>query len=166
MKTSQARAADQLSKEHFSVDGTLSLKSYRLQDEDEPPTQNGGRNPPVDFRGEKRSRETHESKTDPGASLFKKSKGTAARLSYMGNLLMENRHRLIVDAQVTQAAGTAELEGEQWNSFATSFQVRIRAQLASVAIRARVNRRLLDTQDITSTDEMISAKFGGARFSI
>ena len=111
----QARAADLLSKEHFSVDGTLiealaSLKSYRPKDEDEPPSQDGGRNPTVDFRGEKRRRETHESKTDPDALLFKKSKGTAARLSYMGHLLMENRHGLIVDAQVTQATGTAERE--------------------------------------------------------
>jgi transposase len=111
----QARAADLLSKEHFSVDGTLiealaSLKSYRPKDEDEPPTKGGGRNPTVDFRGEKRSRETHESKTDPDALLFRKSKGTAAKLSYMGHLLMENRHGLVVDAQVTQATGTAERE--------------------------------------------------------
>jgi len=111
----QARAADLLSKEHFSVDGTLiealaSLKSYRPKDEDEPPTQGGGRNPSVDFRGERRRRETHESKTDPDALLFRKSKGTAARLSYMGHLLMENRHGLVVDAQVTQATGTAERE--------------------------------------------------------
>ena len=111
----QARASDLLSKEHFSVDGTLiealaSLKSYRPKDEDEPPTQDGGRNPTVNFRGEKRSRETHESKTDPEALLFRKSKGTAAKLSYMGHLLMENRHGLIVDARVTQATGTAERE--------------------------------------------------------
>ena len=111
----QARAADLLSKEHFSVDGTLiealaSLKSYRPKDKEEPPTQGGGRNPTVDFRGEKRRRETHSSKTDPDALLYKKSKGTTARLSYMGHLLMENRHGLVVDAQVTQATGTAERE--------------------------------------------------------
>ena len=93
----QARAADLLSNEHFSVDGTLiealaSLKSYRPKDEDEPPTRGGGRNPSVDFRGEKRRRQTHESKTDPDALLFSKSKGTTAKLSYMGHLLMENRH--------------------------------------------------------------------------
>jgi len=111
----QARADDLLSKEHFSVDGTLiealaSLKSYRPKDEDEPPTQGGGRNPTVDFRGEKRSRDTHESRTDPDALLFRKSKGTTAKLSYMGHLLMENRHGLVVDARVTQATGTAERE--------------------------------------------------------
>ena len=68
----------------------------------------------MDFRGEKRRRETHESKTDPDAllfrkSLFRKSQGTTAKLSYMGHLLMENHHGLIV-AQVTQATGTAERE--------------------------------------------------------
>ena len=75
----QAEGADLLSKEHFSVDGTLiealaSLKSYRPKDEDGPPG-GGGRNPSVDFHGEKRSRDTHESKTDKDALLFKKSKG-------------------------------------------------------------------------------------------
>jgi len=109
----QAKQADLLSKEHFSVDGTMiealaSLKSYRPKDENEPPT--GGRNPTVDFRGEQRSRDTHESKTDPDAYLFKKSKGTAAELSYLGHILMENRNGLVTDAQVTHATGTAERE--------------------------------------------------------
>ena len=108
-----ADRAGLLSKEHFSVDGTLiealaSLKSYRPRDEDGPP--GGGRNPDVDFRGEKRRRDTHESKTDKDALLFKKSKGVAAKLSYMGHLLMENRHGLVTDARVTQATGTAERE--------------------------------------------------------
>ena len=112
---SQAERAGLLSKEHFSVDGTLiealaSLKSYRRKDEDEPPTQGGGRNPSVDFRGEKRRRETHESKTDPDARLFKKSAGTTAKLSYMGHVLMENRNGLVVRAKVTQATGKAERE--------------------------------------------------------
>lgn len=110
----QAERADLLSKEHFSVDGTLidalaSLKSYRPKDEDEPP-RGGGRNPSVDFRGQKRRRETHESKTDKDALLFKKSDGVAAKLSYLGHLLMENRNGLAVNARVTQATGTAERE--------------------------------------------------------
>ena len=110
----QARAADLLSKEHFSVDGTLiealaSLKSYRPKDEDGLPG-GGGRNPDVDFHGEKRCRDTHESKTDKDALLFRKSKGTAAKLAYLGHLLMENRSGLVVDARVTQATGTAERE--------------------------------------------------------
>ncbi|MGA7800865.1 MAG: IS5 family transposase, partial [Gammaproteobacteria bacterium] len=110
----RADRAGLLSKEHFSVDGTLiealaSLKSYRPKDEDDPPS-GGGRNRDVDFHGEKRSRDTHESKTDKDALLFKKSKGTGAKLSYMGHILMENRHGLVVSAQVTQATGTAERE--------------------------------------------------------
>ena len=110
----QADAAGLLSKEHFSVDGTLiealaSLKSYRPKDEDDPPP-GGGRNPDVDFHGEKRRRDTHESKTDKDALLFRKSKGTGAKLSYLGHILMENRHGLVVDARVTQATGTAERE--------------------------------------------------------
>jgi transposase len=110
----QADRAGLLSKEHFSVDGTLiealaSLKSYRPKDEDGPPG-GGGRNPDVDFHGETRSRDTHESKTDKNALLFRKSKGTAAKLSYMGHLLMENRNGLVVNAGVTQATGMAERE--------------------------------------------------------
>jgi transposase len=110
----QAEAADLLSKEHFSVDGTLiealaAHKSYRPKDEDGP-SGGGGRNPTVDFRGEERSRDTHESKTDPDAYLFRKSKGSESKLAYMGHLLMENRHGLVVGARVTQATGTAERE--------------------------------------------------------
>jgi len=110
----QADEAGLVSKEHFSVDGTLiealaSLKSYRSKDDNEPP-EGGGRNPSVDFHGEKRSRDTHESKTDKDALLFKKSKGVAAKLSYLGHLLMENRSGLVVGAKVTQATGTAERE--------------------------------------------------------
>lgn len=110
----QAERAELLSKEHFSVDGALiealaSLKSYRPKDEEEPPS-GGGRNPNVDFHGEKRSRDTRESKTDKDAFLFKKSKGTAAKANYMGHILMENHNGLVVDAQVTQATGKAERE--------------------------------------------------------
>ena len=102
-----ADQAGLLSQEHFSVDGTLiealaSHKSYRPKDEHEPPD-GGGRNPTVNFRGEKRSRDTHESKTDPDALLFKKSRGTAAKLSYMGHLVTENRNGLVVAAEVSPA---------------------------------------------------------------
>ena len=110
----QARKAGLLSKEHFSFDGTLiealaSHKSSRPKDEDGPPG-GGGRNPSVDFHGEKRSHDTHESKTDPDALLFKKSKGAASKLSYMGHVLLKNRNGLVVKATVSQATGTAERE--------------------------------------------------------
>ena len=70
----------------------------------------GGRNPTVDFHGKKRSRDTHESKTDKDAYLFKKSKGSESKLAYLGHIMMENRHGLVVRARVTQATGTAERE--------------------------------------------------------
>src|SRR5881396_3572381 len=101
------------SNDHFTVDGTLiqswaSLKSFRPQPEkrDEPPE--GGSNPSVNFRGEKRSNATHQSTTDPEARLARKGPGKEARLSYMGQALMENRHGMLVDFQVTTVTGTAE----------------------------------------------------------
>lgn len=104
----QARSADLLSREHFSVDGTLiealaSLNFYRPKDEEEPPPQGGGRNPTVDFRSEIRCLEPHESRTDPDALLFRRSKGSTAKFNYMGHLLTENHHGLVVDTKVTQA---------------------------------------------------------------
>jgi len=104
-----------LSDEHFSVDGTLieaaaSLKSFRPKDE--PPSQrpDGGSdsNRWVNFHGEQRSNQTHQSTTDPEARLAKKGKGKEARLAYAGHALMENRHGLLVDFQLTEATGTAE----------------------------------------------------------
>ena len=105
---------DLLSDEHFSVDGTLiqawaSMKSFRRKDgTDEPPAP--GRNGERNFRGEKRSNETHASTTDPDARLARKSNGQEAKLGFTGHLLMENRNGLIVDARLTHATGTAEPE--------------------------------------------------------
>ncbi|RME22033.1 MAG: IS5 family transposase [Deltaproteobacteria bacterium] len=113
----RARRAGLTSDEHFSVDGTLieawaSMKSFRRKDEgdggDDPGE--GGRNPSRDFRGEKRSNETHESKTDPDARLYRKGEGDKARLCYLGHVLMENRHGLVVDVETTRATGRAERE--------------------------------------------------------
>src|SRR6516225_5181485 len=97
----QARAAELLSDEHFSVDGTLieawaSQKSFQRKDRPAPPTDDPG-NPTVDFHGEKRSNETHESKTDPDARLARKSGGHESKLAYCGNVLIENRNGLVVD---------------------------------------------------------------------
>ena len=104
------RAKPYLSDEHFTVDGTLieawaSHKSFRPKDGGEGPSGNGRE---VDFHGEKRSNETHHSTTDPDARLYKKSKGSEAKMSYLGHALMENRHGLLVDTMVTLADGTAE----------------------------------------------------------
>jgi len=62
----------------------------------------------VDYRGEQRSNETHESKSDPQALLARKGAGKEAKLSYSGNLLVENRNGLIVSSRVWEATGIAE----------------------------------------------------------
>lgn len=103
-----------LSKEHFSVDGTLidawaSMKSFRRidgSDDDAGP----GRNAERGFRDAKRSNETHASTTDPDARLYRKGKGKESRLCYMGHALMENRSGLAVAGCLTQATGMAERE--------------------------------------------------------
>jgi len=108
-----ARAKGLTSDEHFTIDGTLleawaSAKSFQPKDQKEPPAPDDPGNPTVNFRGEKRSNETHQSKTDPEALLARKGAGEESKLSYSGNLLVENRNGLIVDAEVFQANGTAE----------------------------------------------------------
>ncbi len=112
---SQPRVKRLLSSEHFSVDGTLiqawaSMKSFKPK---QPPDNDAGRsgsgrNAPADFRGEKRSNETHQSTTDPDARLYRKGPGMEARLCFIGHGLMENRSGLIVDARLTRVSGHAE----------------------------------------------------------
>ncbi|MCW6512756.1 IS5 family transposase [Lichenifustis flavocetrariae] len=102
-----------LSDEHFSVDGTIieawaSMKSFQPKDGSDSLPSDPGRNGERDFRGEKRSNETHQSVTDPEARLYRKSDGQPAKLCYLGHVLMENRNGLIVDAELTQATGWAE----------------------------------------------------------
>jgi transposase len=99
-----------ISDEHFTVDGTLieawaSQKSFRRKDGKGNPPGAGGE---VDFHGEKRKNQTHKSTTDPDARLFKKSKGSEAKLSYLGHVLMENRNGLLVQTFLTEADGRAE----------------------------------------------------------
>ena len=113
-----ARAKELLSDEHFTVDGTMvegwaSLKSFQPKDEmerhrDDKPDDPG--NPTVNFHGQKRSNKTHQSRTDADLRLFKKTKGSEAKLAYQGHVLMENRNGLVVAAQLTHATGTAERE--------------------------------------------------------
>jgi transposase len=115
----QAQSKRLLSREHFAVDGTLieaaaSIKSLRPREasrrDDAPKGEGGGRNPEVDFKGQKRSNATHESKTDPDAMLARKGDGQAAKLSYTGHVVTENRNGLIVAAELTKATGRAEVE--------------------------------------------------------
>src|SRR5579862_171624 len=105
-----------LSSDHFSVDGTLveawaSLKSFKPRDGkgggEEPPVA-GGRNEEVDFRGEKRSNETHISTSDPDAMLYRKGPGMEAKLCFIGHALMENRNGLFVETRLTKVSGHAE----------------------------------------------------------
>src|SRR5688572_13484304 len=107
----QAKTARLLSDEHFTVDGTLleawaSHKSFRPRDEDPPPPEGG--NPTVNFHGQRRANDTHQSTTDPDARLYKKARGREARLGYLGHVLMEHRSGLLVDTMVTAATGHGE----------------------------------------------------------
>jgi transposase len=115
---SQPQVKRLLSSEHFSVDGTLiqawaSMKSFKPK---QPPNNDGGpsggrgdgRNASADFRGQKRSNDTHQSTTDPDARLYRKGPGMEARLCFIGHGLMENRSGLIVDARLTRVSGHAE----------------------------------------------------------
>lgn len=110
-----ARLQNYVSDDHFTVDGTLieawaSLKSFRSRTEPEKPKDPGddAGNPTVDFHGEKRRNQTHQSTTDPEARLYKKSPGQAARLCFGAHVLMENRHGLCVDFRVESATGVTE----------------------------------------------------------
>ena len=109
----QARARDFTSDEHFTVDGTLmeawaGAKSFRSKEGKRNPPADDASNPTVNFHGEQRSNQTHESTTDAEAKLARKGPGKEAKLSYSGHLLVENRNGLIVDAIAWEANGTAE----------------------------------------------------------
>jgi transposase len=107
-----SKADGLMSDEHFTVDGTLleawaSQKSFKPKGSDRtPPTD--PKNPTVNFHGQTRRNDTHASTTDPDARLYKTGGGHEAKLAYLGHLLTENRHGLIVDTAVTAATGTAE----------------------------------------------------------
>lgn len=108
----RARTEGMLSDEHFTVDGTLieawaSQKSFQRKDA-QPPQGNVSHNASVDFHGEERTNDTHASTTDPDARLYKKSAGMGARLVYMGHVLMDNLHGLVVATRFTHATGRAE----------------------------------------------------------
>jgi transposase len=111
-----AREKRLLSDEHFTVDGTLieawaGQKSFKPRaGTSAPPTDSDWGNPSVNFRGQKRSNDTHASTTDADAKLYKKAKGHEAKLAFLGHVLMENRNGLVVETRLTAATGTAERE--------------------------------------------------------
>src|ERR1700677_4330805 len=109
----QASTAGLVSDEHFSVDGTLieawaSQKSFQRKDQTEAPPPDDPGNPTVNFHGETRRNDTHESKTDPEARLARKSGGHESKLAYCGNAMIENRNGLVVDTELVLCSGTAE----------------------------------------------------------
>ena len=112
----QAQDNHLMSNEHFTVDGTLieawaghkSFKKKSGNKQQRPPDDPG--NPTVNFHGEQRRNDTHESTTDANARLYRKGPGKPSQLCYMGHVLMDNRHGLVTDAVVTEATGTAERE--------------------------------------------------------
>ncbi len=104
-----------LSREHFSVDGTLieawaSTKSFRPRGGGDDDGAGPGRNAERNFHGEKRSNASHQSTTDPDARLYRKGNGRESKLCFMGHALMENRNGLVVGGSVTIASGRAERE--------------------------------------------------------
>jgi len=109
----QAKRGKLLSKDHFSVDGTLiqswaSLKSFKPKNDDQ--TAPGGKNPTRDYQGEKLTNDTHVSSTDPEARLYRKGINHEPRLSFAGHLLTENKNGLVITSRVTIADGFAERE--------------------------------------------------------
>jgi transposase len=111
----RARAAGLLSDEHFTVDGSqldawASLKSFQSKKADPPTSPDDGKNPTVNFHGQRRRNDTHQSTTDPDAMLYRKGPGREARLAYLGHVLLDNRHGLVTNVCVTAATGTAERE--------------------------------------------------------
>jgi len=101
------QAQPHLSKEHFTVDGTL-IEAWASQKSFQP--KDGGDGDGANFHRQQRRNDTHESKTDPDARLYRKGNGQEAKLSYLGHVMIENRHGLIVDAMATTADGTAEAD--------------------------------------------------------
>jgi transposase len=115
----QAREADLLWDEHFSVDGTLieawaGQKSFQRKDGSDQSPKDHPRNPTVNFHGERRSNETHQSTSDPDARLARKSGGHEAKLAYLSRAMTENRNGLVVDTETLQCHGTAERDAALW----------------------------------------------------
>ena len=130
-----------LSDEHFTVDGTLleawaSHKSFKPKGDDRTPPDDP-KNPTVNFHGQIRRNDTHQSTTDPDARLYKKGGGHEAKLAYLGHLLTENRHGLIVNAAVTDASGT----GERDAAIAMLGELPLTSRRVTVAADKRFDRR-------------------------
>jgi transposase len=176
-----ARRQNLISDEHFTVDGTLieswaSIKSFRPKDENDPPPPSDIGGTSVNFKGEKRSNDTHQSKTDPEARLARKGLGKEAKLSVMAHALMENRNGLAVDFMTTQATGTAErdaalamlarsLHGTKRRTLGADkgyesfdFVEKLRAQGVTPHIAARSSRSTVDGRTTRHAGYLISQR--------
>jgi transposase len=143
------QAAGLMSDEHFTVDGTLieawaSQKSFQRKQQDEGDSGDG-----KNFHGQQRRNDTHQSKTDPEARLYRKSCGQEAKLSYLGHTVVENRNGLVAAAMATQADGLAERDA---------------ALLMVAGLTKRTTRRITlgadkayDTQDFVATVRELGA---------
>ena len=112
----QAREAGLMSDEHFTVDGTMldawaSLKSFQRKDASPMPPPDDPGNPTINFHGETRKNETHQSTTDPDAQLYRKGQGKKAKLAYLGHVLFDNRHGLVANVCTTVANGYRGMGG-------------------------------------------------------
>jgi hypothetical protein len=137
-------AQGHLSDEHFTVDGTMieacaSQKSFQKKD--------GGGDEGGEFRGQKRTNDTHQSKTDPDAKLYRKGNGQEAKLSYLGHVLIENRNGMIVDALLTQADGTAERDAAMILAYRQQQHDRRRGRRRPMTLGAD---KAYDTRDFVS----------------
>jgi transposase len=137
------QAKGNLSDEHFTVDGTMieacaSQKSFQ---------KDGGDDQGGEFRGQKRTNETHQSKTDADAKLYRKGSGQEARLSYLGHVLIENRNGMIVDAMLTQADGTAERDAAMILMYRQYQRRRKRARCGAMTLGAD---KAYDTRDFVN----------------
>jgi transposase len=140
------QAKPHLSDEHFTVDGTLieawaSQKSFQRKDDQ-------GDGDRAEFRGDKRRNETHESRTDPEARLYRKGNGQEAKLAYLGHVMIENRNGLIVDAMLTQADGLAERDAAILMTHARYRQRRSRGRRGTFTVGAD---KAYDTNDFVTT---------------
>jgi transposase len=113
-----AKGHQLLSDEHFTVDGTLieawaGQKSFQKKGKRSHTESDDPGNPTVNFHGEKRANDTHQSTTDPEARLYKKGQGKESKLSFMGHVVIDNRHGLVVSTRYTQATGRAEREAAE-----------------------------------------------------
>jgi transposase len=143
-----ARHHHLLSDEHFTVDGTLieawaGHKSFQKKETPSPDTTTGDSNPSIDFHGEQRTNDTHQSTTDPAARLYRKGKGKEAKLSFMGHVVIDNRHGLVVSTRYTQATGTAERDAAT-----TMMKVKERHRKHRVTLGAD---KSYDTRDFVET---------------